>query len=242
MQAGAIVVGTRPERSLGRREGAAGDEDTQRLVEEMWGPIDGTAVTEHRAGKGRVVWGQPLPALLQSLALPPDFEYTSRSGDAPLVYVHRRSSGDGPDTENAYFVANQRRTTEEVLCTFRVSNRQPELWDPVTGDHGPCALHALDGDRVRASLQLAPSGSVFVVFRDPTPARRITAITKGPDTIVNTTPFPAKLRVLHPDVTDTFTIGVWVKPENNVMLSTEGFMEHVQDPVDRWVRGLPSGG
>ncbi len=55
---------------------------------------------------------------------PPDFE-----SDGPLRYTHRR---DGE--ADIYFVANREDRAVEANCTFRVSGKTPELWDPLTGE------------------------------------------------------------------------------------------------------------
>ena len=230
---GVVLVGSRPERSLGLHGGAGEDAEIRRITGEMWGAIDGTAVTEHQLERGRVIWGRPLTDVLASLSLPPDFESTSRSGDAPLVTIHRRLLHVGRDAD-VYFVSNQRRTREDVVCTFRVAGRQPELWDPVTGAQSPCAVFSVEGNRTHVPLQLGPSGSAFIVFREPASSRSVSAITKNGAPAISARPLPAKTRTLHTDLTGTFTMALWAKPENHVMLATNGFMEHVKDP---WTDG-----
>ena len=230
---GVVLVGTRPERSLGLHGGPAADAAVRRIADEMWGPIDGSSVTEHQVDRGRVIWGRPLTDVLASLTLPPDFETTSRSGDAPLLAIHRRIPGAGHDAD-VYFVSNQRRTREDVVCTFRTIGRQPELWDPVTGAQSACAMFSVQGNRTHVPLQLGPSGSIFVVFRQPASGRSVVAVSKQGTPAISATPLPARTRTLHPGLAGTFTIGLWAKPENHVMLATNGFMEHVKDP---WTDG-----
>ena len=233
VQGGLVVVGRRPERSPGLEGGREQDEEARRIAAEMWGDVDGHAVTEHRFGRGRVIWGRALAAVLASLDLPPDFESSSRSGDAPLLYIHRRSAGGDPEAD-VYFVSNQRRTREEVVCTFRVSGRQPEAWDPVTGAQAPLGVFAVEGGRTRVPLVLEPSGSVLIVFRSPSAAPRATAVDRGGTTLIGTRAFPPRARIRHERVANTFTVAFWAKPENSVMLATSGFMEHVEDP---WTDG-----
>ena len=62
--------------------------------------------------------------LLGKMGVPPDFE-----SDGPLRYTHRR---DGQT--DIYFVANREDRQVEATCTFRVSGKAPELWDPLTGE------------------------------------------------------------------------------------------------------------
>jgi hypothetical protein len=238
---GMVLVGSRPERSLGLQGGAQHDDEIRRIGEELWGGIDGRTVTEHRLGRGRVFWGQPLADVLNALPLKPDFEVSSRSGDAPITYIHRRVSDDAGDTD-LFFVSNQRRTAEEVVCTFRVAGRQPELWDPAVGSQTPAPVYELSDGQTRVPLQLAPSGSVFVVFQQSAPARRIHAVTSEGTKLVDVSPFADRPQTLHKDVTNTFAISVWAKPEINVMLGTQGFMEHVKDPWTDYYAIFPPAG
>ena len=103
---------------------------------------------------GEELWaGTPaLAEALKAQKLPPDFE-------GPFEYTHRR---DGES--EIYFVAG----TGKADCTFRVSGKQPELWDAVSGkisteDGG----QRTEDGRTRLTLDLPEHGSLFVVFRKP---------------------------------------------------------------------------
>jgi hypothetical protein len=101
--------------------------------------------------------GYPLLAgVLGRMGVPPDFE-----SDRPLRYTHRRT----PRAE-IYFVANRTEEWVGANCTFRVSGRRPELWDPLTGRISRPALYQERNGRVSLPLWLGPAGSVFVVFRE----------------------------------------------------------------------------
>lgn len=94
--------------------------------------------------------------VLKKMSVAPDFE-----SDASLRYTHRRDS-----ETDIYFVANPEDRDVKAVCVFRVSGRQPELWDPVTG-----ATRLLGGVREQGgctvvSLEFAPRQSWFVVFRN----------------------------------------------------------------------------
>jgi hypothetical protein len=184
------------------------DAEVRRLASEVWGDLNGTTVTERALGKGRVFWGQPMRAILDKLNVKPDFEYASRSADAPINWIHRRV-GDA----EVYFVANRRRRSEDLVCTFRVSGKQPEFWDAVTGEMAQVAAYEVVDGRTRVPIRLEPAGSIFVVFRSPAPARRLQAVAKDGATIVTTRPFVKQAPGLHRNVTDNFTISAWVKPD-----------------------------
>ncbi|MDR1224262.1 MAG: glycoside hydrolase family 2 [Tannerella sp.] len=92
------------------------------------------------------------------LQLPPDFVASSPA----LQYSHRK---DG-DTD-IYFVTNQSGDRVQASPTFRVSGKQPELWNPVTGKHRllPAFAQIEENGTTSVPLQLEPDESVFIVFR-----------------------------------------------------------------------------
>ncbi len=101
---------------------------------------------------GGELWaGSPsLPEALTAKGLAPDFE-------GPFEYTHRR---DGE--ADIYFVAG----TGKAECAFRVSGRQPELWDAVSGRiETEVGGRRTEDGRTRLTLDLPQDGSVFVVFR-----------------------------------------------------------------------------
>ncbi|HAK95387.1 MAG TPA: hypothetical protein DCM87_10375 [Planctomycetes bacterium] len=155
VEAGATVVGPRPEKSPSLSGYPACDAEVARLADALWGPCDGTAVTEHRCGKGRIVWGVAPERVLALAGVPPDF-----TGPARLSFIHR---ADG--AEDIYFVASPLPHDVRAACTFRVSGKAPELWWPDTGRIEPAPVwHEKDG-RTTVAIPFGPSGSVFVVFR-----------------------------------------------------------------------------
>jgi (4-O-methyl)-D-glucuronate---lignin esterase len=213
----ATVVGPKPRQTPGLSGYPGSDEELHRLSDKVWGDLDGTTSTERSFGKGRVFWGQPMAPVLDKLGVKPDFDFTSHSGDAPINYIHRRVAGT-----DIYFVANRRRQSEELVCTFRVENKRPELWNPETGEIAPAEVYDVVDGGVRLPLRLGPSGSIFVVFRSPAETRRFQAITRDDTTLVGTDPFPALQPGRYRDVTNNFTISVWVKPEIDLGLPPGG--------------------
>ena len=89
-------------------------------------------------------------------------------------------------------------------------------------------------------LQLGPAESVFIVFRSPATARGFQAITSEGNTIVGTDPFPAFQAGRQRDVTNDFTLSVWVKPDLNVILPPQG--SHSTDAPMRSMVISPSEG
>ncbi|HTI97930.1 MAG TPA: glycosyl hydrolase [Dongiaceae bacterium] len=162
VRAGATVVGPRPQHSPSLTDYPKCDIAVTRLATELWGNCDGTNVTEHACGRGRVIWGQSLATVLAAQKLAPDFDFENGAAKASLRYAHRV---DG--NADIYFVSNQRRQFGTAECTFRVSGKAPELWHPDTGQIEPAPVWESHDGRTTVRLEFDPAGSVFVVFRQP---------------------------------------------------------------------------
>lgn len=160
VEAGATVVGAPPAKSPSLQNHPQCDAELRQLVQQLWGDADGKNVTEHRFGKGRVVWGQKPEDVLANMNVPPDFRCETLPSRDTIRYIHRAVNGT-----DVYFVANSSRQAIEVTCRFRVQGKQPELWHPDTGRTEPVAVYEASADGTRIPLRFEPCGSVFVVFR-----------------------------------------------------------------------------
>jgi hypothetical protein len=232
---GVALVGPKPEANPGLSGYPASDAELRQIADEVWGDLNGATVTERSYGKGRVFWGLPLATVLDKLGIKPDCITTSRSGDAPINFIHRR-------TEDAeiYFVANRRRRAEGIVCTFRVKDKQPELWNPETGDISTLNIYDKSEAGIRVPLQLNPAQSVFVVFRSPATTRHFHSIAKDNKPIAATDPFPAFQPGRQRDVTNDFTISVWIKPDLDLHLPAKGDRRH-EAPARSLVISPPEG-
>jgi hypothetical protein len=105
------------------------------------------------------LWAKPgdMAEVMGSRNIAPDFE-------GPFEYAHRREG-----KTDIYFISGQGMAD----CTFRVCDRRPELWDPVTGTLTTAASwQTIPGERTTVTLTLPENGSVFVVFRTFDQARQ----------------------------------------------------------------------
>ena len=159
---GATVVGPKPERAPGLRDYPQCDHDVRKLADEIWGDCNGQNVHEHQYGKGRVIWGKRLREILMAEGVPPAFEYKSEHEDTFLDFVHRRV-----DDGEIYFVCNRKDRQERLDAVFRTGGKQPELWNPVTGEMRPARAFQQVNGRTSLPLTLPPYGSCFVFFRQP---------------------------------------------------------------------------
>ena len=118
-----------------------------------------------------MISGKTAREVLLANGVKPDIECADGDKPAILEYIHRR---DGE--AEIYFVANPSNRVEKARCTFRVSGKAPELWDAVSGEHRLADAYAETDGRVTLPLELAPYGSVFVVFRAPAAAAPSAAV------------------------------------------------------------------
>jgi hypothetical protein len=168
VEAGATVIGPPPARSPSLKDYPACDREVQALAGKVWGEAAGpgkgggsVAAGEHAYGKGRVVWGKSVEEVLRANGVLPDFDCAHRHFD----FIHRATAD-----ADLYFVSNNADSAARDACTFRVSGRQPELWDAMTGEVRYAAAFTQTGDRrTTVPLELGPRGSLFVVFRKPLP-------------------------------------------------------------------------
>lgn len=160
---GATVVGAPPETSGEVKDYTARDKQVQDIVSEVWGDLNGTTRTEHRLGKGRVVWGKTPREVLLADGIKPDFAFIGQDiNPDKFDYIHRTTA-----EAEIYFVINRTNQIQTADFTFRVSGKQPEIWDAVTGEiRDAKAFRQTEGSTV-LPLELDRFGSCFVVFRKP---------------------------------------------------------------------------
>jgi hypothetical protein len=138
---------------------------------------DAAGVTDRLVGNGRVVWGKSLASVLVEATVPPDFELPSDFTRMPpgleslphgaaIRWTHRRGPG-----WDLYFLSNQIPFPLEIMATFRVSGRSPEVWHADFGSIEKVARWHHEAGRTIVPLSLDPAGSLFVVFAQSTASK-----------------------------------------------------------------------
>lgn len=174
VEAGAVVVGEKPvgSPSLADDQAAFG-----RLADLLW-----AGGAETRLGAGRVIAGRKTEEVLASLGAVPDNEVVGQSG-ANLLFHHRLLGEDG----DVWFVTNPKSAEFTGEIAFRVTGREPELWDAETGTTRALSYRTENG-RTIVPMTMDGDGSALVVFRKPTsiasrdlptPTRRVLATLAG---------------------------------------------------------------
>ncbi|RYX82941.1 hypothetical protein EON83_16960 [bacterium] len=237
VRAGATVVGPRPRRSPSLQNYPQCDKEIEALASQIWGRADGNSVTSSEVGKGRVIWGQPLEKVFASLGVTPDF--ISNTPSARLAEIHRKTGNT-----DIYFVSNQRQGSRDVECSFRVTGKVPELWNPDSGQLEDAPLYTESNGRTTLPLHLDPAGSVFVLFRRASngthfvaaksAASAQNAATKAPRLVIVKAMYEAIDGAGGTDVTDKVRANV----ENSTTLSITADNELFGDPASMHVKQL----
>jgi hypothetical protein len=162
---GALVLGTPPQQSPSLTNYPDCDAEAKELASQIRSKPVASGANLYPAY-------DVVAARLAKAGVPPDFE---SNGD--LRYSHRR---DG--SAEIYLVANRTGGALKAACTFRVADRQPELWDPVSGTCRLATAFAQTNGCTTVPLEFAPQGSLFVIFRQPArtpkPGSNFPALTK----------------------------------------------------------------
>lgn len=160
VSAGMTLIGPKPRQTPGLADYPACDPALKQEADELWGECDGNSVKERTFGQGRVVWGITAREILGRAGVQPDFRHDGGS-ETFLDWIHRSDA-----TREIYFVVNRRNHAESRTGTFRVTGRQPEIFDPVTGTVREARSFAQSAGCTSLPLEFAPFGSVFVIFEE----------------------------------------------------------------------------
>jgi len=129
-----------------------------------WGTHFDRTQTWWKPAKAMVLYWQRCQALLQWGAIAKadsdDFVAADVHGNINIKEIHRHSGNT-----DIYFVANVSRNVGDANCTFKVSGRQPELWDPVTAAMRNLPEFKDANGALSIQLNFDTSQSFFIVFR-----------------------------------------------------------------------------
>lgn len=152
-KAGATIIAKRPSAAPGLKNYPNCDVLVGKYGNELW-------------GQGLVRESDDLKEVLMKQGIIPDFTCDPANG---ILYSHRI---DG--NTDIYFVANTTTSFKELSCTFRVSGKMPEIWDPETGETSTAPVWHKNREG-STTVQLFPLAgqSLFVVFRQTTPPSHI---------------------------------------------------------------------
>lgn len=144
-KAGAVVIGPKPLRSPSLSGYPQCDDRVAGLADELW--------------NGRWIKDCSVREILKEVGLQPDCSAKVTGDD--FSFVHRQV-----DDTDIYFVVNSQKLGCLDTCRFRVTGKQPEFWNPETGEIRDAAVWLSHADGTTSvPIPFDPEGSLFVVFR-----------------------------------------------------------------------------
>jgi hypothetical protein len=146
VDSGAKVIGKKPMQSPSLADYPNCDKEVTTYVDELWGSSLVKDITIEEALSDKT----------------PDFKIESND-PTDLSFIHRKT----PDTD-IYFIANARKEEREIIAHFRVSGKQPEIWNSEKGTVKDLVVFKENEDgTTTVPLQLGMEESVFIVFKKP---------------------------------------------------------------------------
>ncbi|MEA4979022.1 MAG: glycosyl hydrolase, partial [Petrimonas sp.] len=134
----------------------------------LWGEVDGTKVKQRQYGKGKIMNGLTLEEAFDKIGLLPDCKLPE---DNSIHYGHRTMEGI-----EIYFLSNQTDQETVIQPEFRVTSKQPELWEATTGSIRDLPAYEQREKTTVVPVKLAPYESVFIVFKDKSGNSKLTDI------------------------------------------------------------------
>ncbi|WP_461111807.1 glycosyl hydrolase [Spirosoma jeollabukense] len=162
-----VLLGEKPLYSAGKGD----DQPVKQLADQLWDGLfqdvaDGaTTLRKKRLGQGWVIQTPFQPGSFEKLNVMRDVIFTDSTGRYAndIAWTHRT---DGET--DIYFIANQQNKQRDILASFRVIGKQPELYDAITDDLTDAREWRLRGGHTQLPVRLEPNASLFVIFRKAT--------------------------------------------------------------------------
>jgi len=115
--------------------------------------------------------GLSLEEVFDRIGLLPDCKLPE---DHSIHYGHRTMEGI-----EIYFLSNQTDQEKVIQPEFRVTGKQPELWEATSGSIRVLPSFVSNTKTTAVPLKLAPYESAFIVFRNKAEKNEVSDITKN---------------------------------------------------------------
>jgi hypothetical protein len=147
VEKGAMVLGLPPQHSAGLSGYPASEKAVREIADRLW-------------NRGAVLSGMDVAKALKKLEIAPDWTVKGVRAENFRI-IHNRT-----DAKDIYFIANTSSSNLSPVFSFRVSGSMPSLWNPGDGQASVVWDWQDNGSRIQMPLNMAPFGSVFVVFEN----------------------------------------------------------------------------
>lgn len=155
LEAGAIILGPKPERSPSLQDYINADAEVKLIADEIWGNNESNRI-RRRVGKGTLFSGYSIDEVFDIMKHKPDLLISGASG---VKYAHTTM----PERD-IYFITNQTEKNIEFIAQFRIEGKVPEQWNPIDGSI--CNFKSFVNAKgiTNIPMKLSSNESIFVVF------------------------------------------------------------------------------
>jgi hypothetical protein len=149
--AGALIIGEKTETTASLVGGKAAETERLTIAHNLW-----------ESTQNAITVGVTAKDILGSKNILPDCEFFNSSPQSSFDFIHRK-------TQNIdyYFISNQTPQYAAASVAFRMSDKQPELWNPMTGENKKLTNFKIENGRIVLPLKFTPYDAYFIVFRKP---------------------------------------------------------------------------
>jgi len=158
---GATVIGPAPVHSPSLQNQPEADACIKAMATELWGDVKGQEFIHKKYGKGRIMDGLTMEEVFDIIDCIPDCKLPE---DNSLHFGHRNIDSK----IDIYFISNQVNEEKIIYPEFRITGKQPELWDAVSGKTRILNAFEQGEKSTKVPIKLAPYESSFIVFRNKT--------------------------------------------------------------------------
>ncbi|MFP4096383.1 MAG: glycosyl hydrolase [Cyclobacteriaceae bacterium] len=156
---GGKILGPPPQHSPSLQNYPKADTEVAKLAHAMWGDEQQKVI---KYQLGLIFNHMNLEEAFAHLGEVPDLKIEQQE---KFLYTHRQMV----DTD-IYFISNQSDEELNAFAEFRVKNKFPQLWNPVTGEIRPLPEYTVKESKVVVPLKFKAAQSWLVVFTAEKPA------------------------------------------------------------------------
>lgn len=156
VEKGGVILGNPPKRSPSMQNYPKCDTLVKELADQLWPNLDDGSSKQDKFRKGKVYSNMSLEDVFKNINTPPDVIINK---DLSVLWIHRSL----PNMQ-IYFLTNQSDEKISFNAGFRVTDMQPEWWNPVNGSIHALPEYQQSGNSIFIPLELEPYESGFVVF------------------------------------------------------------------------------
>ena len=154
---GITILGPAPKRSPSLQNYPAADEQVKKLALELWGNAQNNMAAPVKYGAGNVLTFKTMQEALDLIKVIPDVLLPNKE----VLYTHRTTK-----EEEIYFLTNQTDKVVSIAPAFRVTGKQPEWWNAVSGETRNLKKFTEQEQTTTIPVKLAPYESGFVIFKN----------------------------------------------------------------------------